>query len=121
MSNGTLKMASGTLEDVPTIAPHATLRVLAALPNWPPTGVVVASHELFGDESAERRTLPFAVRKLNVYSVEMRIVDLETPESVARLLRSIRASERTPGYAFIVVASSGIRRFYPIRLSANVD
>ena len=116
-SNGTFVMSSGTLEDVPSIRPHATLRVVTSLANWAPIGVLVSSESIFRERYAERRNLTYAGRKLNVYSHELRVVDLESEESVARLFKLVRASDETPGFAFVIMDSSGIRRYYPVRLT----
>ena len=113
---GTLEMTRGALEDVPGVRPHSSLRVLTSLSNWGPSGVLVASEAIFSDRLAERRSLKFAGRNLNVYSHELRIVDLESERSVARLLESVRASADAPGYAFVILYSSGMRRYYPVRL-----
>jgi hypothetical protein len=75
---GTLVMSRGSLEDAPSVRPHAMLRVLTSIPLWTPAGVFVTSEPVFKDRVAERRPLVYTGRKLNVYSHELRIVDLES-------------------------------------------
>jgi hypothetical protein len=116
-SGGKLVLTNGSFEDVPAIIARQDLRVLAALPLWPPVGVLVATVDLFKTEKAEQRWLVFGMRKLNISSLEMRISDLEKPESVARLMKAVRATDDNPAYVFIIVGSQGLRRYYPIRLS----
>ena len=116
-TGGKLALTNGSFEDVPTITPRKDLRVLAAVPLWPPIGVLVATENLFKTEKAEHRTLVFGMRKLNISSLEMRISDLESPQSVARLMKAVRATDDNPAYVFIIVGSQGLRRYYPIRLS----
>ncbi len=117
--NGQLRMSSGTLKDVPSVS--SVTRVLANLPNWKPAGVLIASEEIFRDEYAERRQLPFATRPLDVSAIEIRIADLERTDRLRRLLHNVRASEDTPGYVFVVMASGGLGRFYPFRIGMTVE
>jgi hypothetical protein len=114
-TNGVLAMQHGTLEDAPLV--HEVARVMISVPNWRPTAMFVATSTLFRDERAERRTLSFAARRLNVYAVELRIVDLERREKIESLLKSVRASADAPGYAFVVIASDTHVKYFPIRLT----
>jgi hypothetical protein len=60
----------------------------------------------------------FAVNKLNVYALGLRVADLERREKIDSLLKAVRASYDNPGYAFIGMESDGINaRFYPMRLT----
>ena len=115
LSTGVLRMQHGTLEDAPLV--HEIVSVLASLPNWRPKSVTVSTAEAFRDERAERRGLVFAVSKLNVYALGLRIVDLEQRKKVDSLLKSVRASYDNPGYAFIGMESDGYVRYYPMRLT----
>lgn len=112
-----LKMVQGTLEDVPTVGPHQMLRVLCSLPLWKPAGVMITSAAIFSEDDAETRRLPFATRMLNIYALELRLSDLERTDVVARLLRSVNASDDNPGYVFIILHSDGLTRFFPFRLA----
>lgn len=113
-SSGQLRMASATLEDVPTIADAQ--RVLCNLPNWKPGLIFVATEAFFKDERAERRQLPFSTRRLDVSAVELRIAELERADRRAKLLRDIGATENSPGYLFVGIFSEGLQRYYPVRL-----
>jgi hypothetical protein len=113
-TSGQLRMARGTIDDVPTI--RDVKGVLCNLPNWKPTVVVLATDRVFSDERAERRQLPFSIRTINLTAVEMRIADLERTDRVAKLLRDIRATEQSPAYLFIGIGSNGLGRYYPVRL-----
>jgi hypothetical protein len=114
-SSGVLRMQHGTLEDAPLI--HEVDRVMVSVPNWRPAAAFVASDAIFRDERAERREVKFAVRRLNVYAVELRIVDLERRAKIDSLLKSVRASYDTPGYAFIAIGSETHVKYFPIRLT----
>jgi hypothetical protein len=115
LSTGVLRMQHGTLEDAPLV--HELVSVLASLPNWRPQSVTIATEEVFRDERAERRGLVFAINKLNVYALGLRIADLERREKIESLLKSVRATAVNPGYAFIGMQSDGYVRYYPMRLT----
>ena len=114
-STGVLQMQQGTLEDAPLI--HELVSVLTSMPHWRPRSVNITTEKAFRDERAERRTLSFAVNQLNVYALGLRIADLEKRATIDRLLRAVDASVENPGYAFIVMESSGYIRYYPLRLT----
>lgn len=114
-STGVLRMSQGTLDDAPLV--HEVVSVLASVPNWRPHSVTISTEHIFRDERAERRGLVFAVTKLNVYALGLRIVDLEHRERIESLLRAVRASHDNPGYAFIGMESDGYVRYYPMRLT----
>jgi hypothetical protein len=115
MSTGMLRMQHGSLEDAPLV--HELVSVLASIPNWRPQSVTLSTEQIFRDERAERRSLVFAVNKLNVYALGLRISDLEQRDKIESLLKAIRASATNPGYAFIGMQADGYVRFYPMRLS----
>jgi hypothetical protein len=114
-STGILRMSHGTLEDAPLV--HEVVSVLASLPQWRPQSVTISTEEIFRDERAERRGVVFAVTKLNVYALGLRISDLEERARIDALLRAVRASATNPGYAFIGMESDGAVRYYPMRLT----
>lgn len=117
-SIGQLRMSSGSFEDVPVV--ESVNRVLCSLPNWQPAAVWVSTKRIFRDEYAERRHLPFAVRRLNIYAIELRVADAESPESVSRLMAAVRASEENPALLFITMASGHITRDYIVQLTASL-
>jgi hypothetical protein len=112
---GQLTMSRGSLEDAPTI--HVINRIMVSIPLWKPVGAFVASTALFQDDQAERRNMSMAARKLNIYAMEVRVSDLESRDKIDSMLRSVRASQDSPGYAFIVLSGGDYQRFYPIRLT----
>jgi hypothetical protein len=114
-SRGQLRMSRGTLEDAPAVDTIA--RIMCSIPLWRPVGAFVTTTGLFVEERTERRNLAFAVRKLNIYALEVRIADLEDRAKIDALLRAVRASQDTPGYAFIVLSGGDYQRFYPVRLT----
>jgi hypothetical protein len=114
-STGILRMSHGSLEDAPLV--HEVVSVLASLPNWRPVSITISTEEIFKDERAERRGLVFAVSKLNVYALGLRIADLERRERIESLLKAVRASVGNPGYAFVGMESDGYVRYYPMRLT----
>jgi hypothetical protein len=116
-----LQVTKGSLRDVPTITPSAALRIFCNMPNWQPAAVVVGTAAVLREDNAETRTLPFASRMVNVFALELRVADLEQPARVAELLKSVRASGDNPGYVFVVMFSSGLMRYYPVRLALEAN
>ncbi len=114
---GMLTLTAGSFEDVPLIS--GVTRLLSNLPMWKPVGVMVASHEIFRDERAERRVLRFATRPLNISAIEIRVADLERREQIDRLFRSVRARDDNPAYVFLVLQSDGLVRYYPFRIALS--
>jgi hypothetical protein len=114
VTNGQLRMAKGSRENIPTLLDIQ--RVLCNLPNWEPGAIMIASQEIFIDEKAERRELRFAVRRLNISALELRVEDLERKDRLAQLLQGVGASEKSPAYAFVVMVGNGMSRFYPFRV-----
>jgi hypothetical protein len=114
VTNGQLRMAKGSFENVPTLSD--VQRVLCNLPNWDPGAIFVATQEIFRDERAERREVRFAIRRLNISALELRVEDIERQDRLADLVRSVGASDRSPAYVFIVMTTNGLNRFYPFRI-----
>ena len=112
--NGQLRMAKGSLENVPTIT---ELRgVLCNLPNWRPASVFIASDLIFRDERAERREIKFAIRNLNISALEVKVEDVERQDRLASLIRAVGGSADVRTYVFVVMATSGLERLYPFRV-----
>lgn len=116
LSTGILRMQHGSLEDAPLV--HEISGAFVSVPNWKPAGAFIGTTELFHNDRAERRRLSVAVQPRNVYAVALRIADLESREKIESLLKAVRASAETPGYAFIVVASETHVKYYPLRLTS---
>ena len=114
VTNGQLRMAKGSFENVPTLSDIT--RVLCNLPNWEPSAIFVATQEMFRDERAERREVRFAIRRLNISALELRVEDIERQDRLAALVRSVGASDSSPAYVFIVMTTNGLNRFYPFRV-----
>jgi hypothetical protein len=113
-TTGQLRMAKGDIGNVPTLPDPQ--RILCNLPNWQPGGIVIASHEIFNDERAERREVPFATRRLNMSALEVRVEDIERKDRLAELVRSVKGSKTSPVYVFVIMATNGLSRFYPFRV-----
>ena len=113
-TNGRLRMAKGSRENIPTLS--EVLRVLCNLPNWQPGAIMIASQDIFIDEKAERRELRFAVRRLNISALELKVEDLERKDRLAQLLEGVGASETSPAFAFVVMVGNGMSRFYPFKV-----
>ena len=116
-SSGQLRLSSGSWEDVPIV--ESVRRVLCSLPNWKPSAVWLSTKRIFRDEYAERRVLPFAIRQLNIYAIELRVADMETSQSASRLVRSVGATDEDPAFLFVTMSSSGITRDYVVQLVAT--
>jgi hypothetical protein len=113
-TNGRLRMAKGSRENIPTLS--EVLRVLCNVPNWQPGAIMIASQDIFVDEKAERRELRFAVRRLNISALELKVEDLERRDRLAQLLEGVGASETSPAFAFVVMVGNGMSRFYPFKV-----
>ena len=113
-TNGQLRMAKGAPQNVPTLSDIQ--RLLCNLPNWQPGAVMIANEDIFMNEKAERRELRFAVRRLNISALELKVEDLERSERLAQLMQGVGASERSPAYVFVVMVGNGMSRFYPFRV-----
>lgn len=114
IGNGQLRMSFGTFEDVPAIASPS--RLLCNLPNWKPVLVWLSTRRIFKDEFAERRTIPFAGRPLNIAALELRIAEMEDAARLQKLLAAVGASESNPGYLFVTLNNGSISREYMIEL-----
>ena len=114
VTNGRLRMAKGSRENIPTLADIQ--RVLCNLPNWQPGAIMIANQAIFLDDKAERRELRFAVRRLNISALELKVEDLERKDRLSQLMQGVGASESSPAYAFVVMVGNGMSRFYPFRV-----
>ena len=114
VTNGQLRMAKGSRENIPTLSDIQ--RVLCNLPNWEPGAIMIANQAIFLDEKAERRDLRFAVRRLNISALELRVEDLERKDRLAQLIQGVGASETSPAFLFVVMAGNGMSRFYPFKV-----
>ena len=112
--NGQLRMAKGSLENVPTI--NDVRGILCNLPSWRPGAVLIASDLIFRDYRAERRDIKFAVRLLNISAMEMRVEDVESKERRDSLIRAVGGSEEVATYVFIAMVTNGLERLYPFRV-----
>lgn len=117
MRDGQLRMAKGSLENVPTLTD--VRGILCNLPNWRPGSVMIASEAIFRDERAERREVKFALRLMNISAFEMRVEDVERTDRLAQLVRDVRASAEVPAYVFIVMSTNGLNRLYPFRVGVE--
>jgi hypothetical protein len=112
--NGQLRMAKGSLENVPTV--NDVRGVLCNLPSWRPGSVLIANEAIFRDERAERREIKFAVRPRSISAIDVRIEDVERKERLAELIRAVGGSEDVATYVFVVMVTNGLERLYPFRV-----
>jgi hypothetical protein len=113
-TNGQLRMAKGSLGNIPALSDVQL--ILCNMPNWQPGAIFVSTQEIFRDERAERREVRFALRRLNISALELRVEDIERKDRLAELVRSVGASEESPAYVFVVMTTSGLNRLYPFRV-----
>ena len=114
VTNGQLRMAKGSLQNVPTLSDIQ--RLLCNVPNWQPGAIMIANQDIFIDEKAERRDLRFAVRRLNISALELKVEDLERKDRLAQVMQGVGASEKSPAYVFVVMVGNGMSRFYPFQV-----
>jgi len=119
LSFGQLRMSFGSFEDVPAFARMP--RVLCNLPNWTPVLVWMSTRQIFRNEFAERRNLPFAVRPLDIVALDLRIQGMDDEERLRKLWRDVRASEANPAYMFVTMSTGQVIREYmaELRLGAG--
>lgn len=116
MRVGTLRLASGSSRDIPTVTDVSYFR--CSLTGWSPKGVLVSSEELFTSEYAERRLLPVSIRPLAVSTVAARAADLEKPERLTALGTAVKAPEGGDQlYFFLILSSGDLTRYYPFRIA----
>jgi hypothetical protein len=113
---GQLRLVTASFEDVPVV--DRVFRVLCSLPTWKPVLVWASTKAIFRNEYTNRRQLPFGGRQVNVYTVELRIADVEEPDRTAKLVRALRATEEEPAYLFITMSNGSVTRDYMVQLSA---
>ena len=65
-----------------------------------PSAIFVATQEIFKDERAERRDVRFALRRLNISALELRVDDLERRDRLAALIQSVGASKKITRLCF---------------------
>jgi hypothetical protein len=116
MPGSHLRMTNGGLEKVPTVVPSADVRIFCRMPGWQPSRIMLGSAAVFEEDDVETRTLPFAVRRVDGFASVVRVASLEDSGAVARLLASVHAAEDNSAYLFVVMFSSGLMRYYPVRL-----
>ena len=109
VTNGQLRMAKGSRENIPTLSDIQ--RVLCNLPNWEPGAIMIANQAIFLDEKAERREIRFAVRRLNISALELKVEDLERKDRLAQLIQGVGASEDIAG---VRVRRDGGERHEPV-------
>ena len=115
MRAGILRIASGAVRDIPTVATFRMIR--CSITGWRPVAVLVASQDLFKSEYAERRMLPIAQRPVGVTAVSVRVADLENPQRIAELHRAIgRPEGGEEAYFFLGLSSGDTTRYYPFRM-----
>jgi hypothetical protein len=115
MTAGVLQLTSGAARDIPTIDRFRSIR--CSLTGWKPVTVMAASEALFDSEYAERRLLPIATRPVGVTAVDVRVAELERPERIAELHKTIGVPEGGDrAYFFLVLTSGGMTRYYPFRI-----
>lgn len=113
-SNGRLRMAFGTLEDVVAVA--RVRMVVCNLGQWTLGAVWVTSRAIFADERAERRQLPYVVNRVSVRTTRNRVADLEERRAITRLLAAVGAGPANPGYAVFTVGNGPVTRNYLVEL-----
>jgi hypothetical protein len=115
LSFGQLRMSFGSFEDVPAF--QRMPRVLCNLPNWKPVLVWMSTRQIFRNEFAERRNLPFAVRPLDIAAIDIRIQGMDDEDRLRKLWRDVRASESNPAYMFVTMTTGQVIREYMAELA----
>lgn len=116
---GQLRMSFGTFEDVPAFT--SLPRVLCNLPNWKPVLVWMSTRQIFRDEFAERRNLPFGVRPLDIVALDLRIQGMDDEARLRKLFRDVRASASNPAYMFVTMSAGNVIREYMAELAVGEE
>jgi hypothetical protein len=117
-TNGNLVMVHGTLEDVPRV--DTIISILVSMPLWRPAEMLIASDRIFHDDYYERVVLRFAQSRLSLTATGVRVSDVERRDRIDRLLKTVKASAKAPGYLFVILQLDGVNRYYPVRLDREL-
>lgn len=113
LSNGSLKVTQGFLEDAP-ILPR-TFRFLVNVGGYNLIGVLAVNKDIFTQQldRLDSKMLPHSAVKLNVQTIEVGVPELEDWDKVQRLRRSLKATPDKPLVYFLVLSNGPVKRFYP--------
>jgi hypothetical protein len=117
VTSGQLRLSTGSFEDVPAV--DRVHRILCSLPLWKPALVWASTRAIFTNEYVERRQLRYAVRQVNIYAMELRVAEVETPELAARLARDLGATDDNPAYLFVRLTNGSVAREYMVQLGST--
>ena len=102
---GRLKPPRMSLDDVQVVA--GEVRVLCNLPHFRVRSIWLSTGRVFRDDTAERRPLRVAQRRLTVTAVFAKVVDSADPARWRKLLEDVGASADNPAYVFVTMDNDG--------------
>lgn len=102
---GRLKAPRMSLDDAQMVA--GDVRVLCNLPLFRLRSIWLSTKRVFEDDSAERRPLRVARRRLTVTAVFAQVVDSVDPVRWRKLLEAVGASADNPAYVFVTMENDG--------------
>ncbi len=102
---GRLKPPRMALDDAQMVA--GDVRVLCNLPLFRLRSIWLSTRRVFEDDSAERRPLRVARRRLTVTAVFAQVVDSTDPVRWRKLLEAVGASADNPAYVFVTMENDG--------------
>ncbi|MEZ5285788.1 MAG: hypothetical protein R2712_13465 [Vicinamibacterales bacterium] len=112
---GRLALDTGTFDEIPVLG--AVDRFLCNLERWTPSVVWLSTRRIFDDAYAERRLVPHTVRPITLVASEVRVVSLEDPDHLRRLVRAVQGGGDDPAYLFITLTSvDSLVREYPVQI-----
>ena len=81
--------------------------VLCNLPHFRVRSIWLSTGRVFRDDTAERRPLRVAQRRLTVTAVFAKVVDSADPARWRKLLEDVGASADNPAYVFVTMDNDG--------------
>jgi hypothetical protein len=102
---GRIKPPRMALDDAQVIA--GEVRVLCNLPHFRLRSIWLSTGRVFRDDTAERRPLRVARRRLTVTAVFAQVVDSADPVRWRKLLEDVGASAENPPYVFVTMENDG--------------
>ena len=102
---GRIKPPRMALDDAQMVA--GEVRVLCNLPHFRLRSIWLSTRRVFRNDSAERRPLRVARRRLTVTAVFAQVVDSADPARWRKLLEDVGASADNPAYVFDTMENDG--------------
>jgi hypothetical protein len=116
---GGVRLAVGTLDEVPMVPVPGLVRLFCNLPFWRVQSAFIATGRIVRDDRAERRRLTLRARQLSITAMSVEVVAADNPAQLKPLLDAVGATPENPAYVFLTMESRGAIRDYIVGLNAD--